>query len=742
MSNERIDFVLNSDGPEIGYCLDSGPWIIKRDGLCFKKHTIQPGLLPYEDWRLPAEDRAGDLAARMDIKEIAGLMLYSNHQMVPALPGDFIESTYKGKTFKESGCAMGDLTDQQKEFLENDNIRHVLAMRLHDPVSAAEWNNNMQAFAEKLGWGIPVNISSDPRHGAANSDKEYKGGGGSVSKWPEGIAMAATFSPEICREFAGIASIEYRALGITTALSPQVDLATEPRWMRFCDTFGEHPGLSADMGRAYCDGMQTSENINTGWGNRSVAVMAKHWPGGGSGEGGRDAHYAYGKYNVYPGKNFEGHLYPFINGVLRLNGPTCQCASIMPYYSVSWGYGGNNGNVGNSYNGFLIKDLLRDMHGYKGVICTDWDITRDHSPKISDFGSRCWGVEELSQAERILVLLENGVDQLGGNNEAGPLLDAYELGCEKYGEQIMRKRMEESAVRLLTNMFRCGLFENPYLRPELSGEIVGSRKFVEAGYQAQLKSVVMLKNHDSVLPLDKKLKVYIPMRHIKAHRGFFGPMVPPADIIPVPDEILKEYFIAVDRPEEADAGIVFISSPLTDGYSDDDLEKGGNGYLPISLQYRPYTAAGAREQSIAGGDPSEDFTNRSYKGKTSYAANESDLDNVIETSKRLSGKPLIVVARLSNPTVMEEVEPYADAIIAEFGIQVKAALDILTGVSQPSGLLPFQMPRDMQEVECQCEDTPFDMQPYTDGDGNTYDFGFGLNWEGRINDWRNEIYKK
>ena len=100
----------------------------------------------------------------------------------------------------------------------------------------------------------------------------------------------------------------------------------------------------------------------------------------------------------------------------------------------------------------------------EGVVCTDWAITADQGEDIhSALGGKCWGVENLTVAERHLKALEAGVDQFGGNNDAGPVLEAYKMACEKYGEDQARKRFERSAVRLLTNIFQVGLFENPYL---------------------------------------------------------------------------------------------------------------------------------------------------------------------------------------------------------------------------------------------------------------------------------------
>jgi beta-glucosidase len=152
------------------------------------------------------------------------------------------------------------------------------------PVVAAEWNNNVQALVEGIGVGIPSNNSSDPRNGA-NKDSEYNAGsGGSISQWPEELGLAATFDPAITEKFGAIAAKEYRALGITTALSPQIDLATEPRWNRFVGTFGEDPKLATDLARAYVDGFQTSPKAIASydnWGNQSVNAMIKHWPSGG-----------------------------------------------------------------------------------------------------------------------------------------------------------------------------------------------------------------------------------------------------------------------------------------------------------------------------------------------------------------------------------------------------------------------------------------------------------------------------
>lgn len=742
----NINIVTNSGGQTLGYSSTSGVKLLTVDGFAFKDLNKNGRLDKYEDWRLPFDVRAKDLASKMTVEQIAGLMLYSRHQAIPTGSRGFFAGTYNGKKFEESGARASDISDQQKDFLKKDNLRHVLITSVQSAEVTAEWNNNVQSFVEGIDWGIPANNSSDPRHGTVANAEFNAGAGGSISMWPGSLGMAATFDPTIVRRFGEIASKEYRALGITTALSPQVDIATDPRWNRTNGTFGENPYLSADMALAYIDGFQTSvgeKEIAGGWGYNSVNAMVKHWPGGGSGEGGRDAHYGFGKFAVYPGNNFNQHMIPFTEGAFKLKGKTQMASAVMPYYTISYNQDvKNHENVANNYNSYIITDLLRKKYKYDGVVCTDWLVTGDETAVDVFITGKPWGVDSLTISQRHYKVLMAGVDQFGGNNEMGPVIEAYNIGMKEKGEKFIRARFEESAVRLLKNIFRTGLFENPYLDPQESKKIVGNSDYMKAGYEAQLKSMVLLKNTNMTLPLKKNKTVYVPKKYTAAGRNFLGVETPEKLDYPVNMNILKKYFNVTDNPDEADYALVFISSPNTGlGYSSDD-KKGGNGYLPISLQYNEYTATDARDPSIAGGDKFEKFTNRTYKGKTVKAINITDLGMVTETYSKMKGKPVVVSVNMSNPMVFSEFENMADAILVNFGVQDQAILDILTGAAEPSGLLPMQMPADMKTVETQMEDVPHDMRPYKDSQGNVYDFGFGLNWKGVIKDARVTKYKR
>lgn len=734
--------VTQEGGAILGYAPSSGVKLIAEDGYAFKDLNRNGKLDKYEDWRLGFEERAIDLASQLSDEEIAGLMLYSAHQQIPAQSKGYGASTYDGKPLEESGAKPSDLSDEQKAFLKDDNLRAVLITKVQSPEIAAQWNNNVQAYVEGLGHGIPANNSSDPRHETtANAEYNY-GAGGNISQWPTSLGLAATFSPELVKQFGQIAAKEYRALGITTALSPQVDLASEPRWTRFTGTFGGDPDLTTDLGRAYIDGFQTSEGeaeIADGWGYESVVAMTKHWPSGGPEEGGRDAHYNYGKYAVYPGNNLADHLQPFVEGAFKLDGPTRTTGAIMPYYTISYGIDPSGKNVGNNFSKYILTDLLREKYHFDGIICTDWMVTADNKA-IDSFDGKCWGVEELSVVQRHYEALKAGVDQFGGNNAMKPVLEAFAMGVKEFGQEAWNQRIRESARRLLLPMFRTGLFENPYLDPAETKKIVGNQDFMKKGYEAQVKSLVMLKNKNNVLPLkNQKLKVYVPKRYFPPVADFFGNKTKDYWDYPVSLELVGRYYQVVDNPSEADFALVFIQGPMSGtGFDAADVKRGGNGYVPISLQYSDYVASTARAESVAGGDVKENFVNRSYRGKSIKTANKGDLILVEATKRQMKDKPVIVVLAATRPVIVE-FEKAADAILVSFGTSNQPLLDIISGKAEPSGLLPCQFPKDMKTVEEQKEDVPRDMIPYVDSEGHAYDFAFGMNWKGVIQDER--VYK-
>lgn len=263
--------------------------------LAFKDMNANGRLDAWEDWRRPVNARAKALAQELTIRQIAGLMLFSAHE----------------RAFDKG------LTDAQRTYLGSDHLRNVLNAGANDVTANVTWTNQAQAYAEsRASTGepyVPVNISSDPRS-TAGRDVAYNAEGDDISRWPSNLGLAATFSRATMLDFASTSSAEYRAMGITTALGPQIDLATEPRWLRVDGTFGENVRLASTMAKAYVEGSQTTYDArgrSLGWGPDSISTMIKHWPGDGPGEAGRESHLNAGKYAVYPGGNAAEHLIPF-----------------------------------------------------------------------------------------------------------------------------------------------------------------------------------------------------------------------------------------------------------------------------------------------------------------------------------------------------------------------------------------------------------------------------------------------
>lgn len=755
-----------NNGPDISFSLSSEINILTEeiDGedYYFKDLNDNNNLDEFEDWRLDAETRAEALAKELSTDQIAGLMLFSSH---------------------ESNQADG-LTDDQKNYLENDNLRNVLHAGPSDVEDTVTWTNQMQAFVENLGSEeepmIPVNFSSDPRSTAGETAYDAEG---EISRWPSNLGMAATFNPDIMRDFSKMSSEEYRALGITMALGPQIDLATEPRWTRVDGTFGEDSKLAVNMAEAYTNESQSTfdeDGNDLGWGENSIAIMNKHFPGDGPGEGGREAHTFEGKFGIYPGDNFEEHLSIFTEGGMNLSGETEKTASIMTSYSIQVDSEGDvllgDSPVASAYNPEVLN-VLREDNNYEGIVVTDWGVTGENNNEYGEMGAS-FGYEGTSNEERHFAVIKAGVDMFGGNNDKLPVLAAYNMWEEAYEngelEQSANERFQESAQRIITPLFNVGIFEDPYLDLEESEEIVASNDKVEAGYQAQLDSVVMLKNkNETIKPSEDVTEyedqtVYIPSTmHTGFEEGAMGPTEPShgpgMDI-----EVAEQYFGEVitdteiinedgeltgfEQPnnlDNVDLVIIGMESPDNGGNFDHaGLDNDGETYYPISLQYRPYTADGdnVRRESI-GGDILEDGTkeNRSYYGNTSQIANEYDLDsvlNAVELAEQSEDDiPLVVAMKAKNPVIMSEFENEVDAIVTGFGVSDNALFDIILGKQEPQGLLPVQFPEDMDTVEAQLEDVGRDMNPYIDSEGNSYDFGYGLNYNGIIDDARTEKYK-
>ncbi|WP_027819778.1 glycoside hydrolase family 3 protein [Paraburkholderia bannensis] len=622
--------------------------LITVNGLQFKDMNRNGQLDPYEDWRLSPQERARDLTSRLTLAEKAGLMLHGTAPVLNDTTGAGTGSAYDLAALQTQ---IGDLA-----------ISTFITRMSTDAHTMALQYNEIQALGEQSRLGIPISISSDPR-----SHFQYvlgaSAGGGGFSQWPETLGFAAVGDATLTRTFGDIVRQEYRAVGITEALSPQADLATEPRWARINGTFGEDADLAKAQVQAYIEGFQGG---TTGINSQSVIAVVKHWAGYGAQKDGYDSHNYYGRYATYPGNNFAYHLKPF-EGAFAAN-----VGSVMPTYSEPDAAVTVDGitleQVGGAFDKPLLTDLLRGKYGFQGVIVSDWGIASDcdanclngvssGAPSFVGFGTP-WGMETATRLARFVRATNAGIDQFGGESDPSFLVQAVQQGL------LSDARLSESAYRILLQKFQQGLFDHPYVDADAASSIVGNASFQAQALDAQRRALVLLQNTGNYLPMTgngKKVWLY---------------GIDPA--------VAQQYgYTVVSTPQAADVAIVRASTP----------------YQTLHPNYI--------------------FGSMQHEGSLAFTDGNADYEAIKQAA--LAPKSVVTVY-MDRPAILTNVQGKATAILANFGVSDAALFDVLTGKAKPEGHLPFELPSSMDEVVAQREDVPHDTAHplYTFGYGLSY----------------------
>ena len=598
--------------------------ILKIDGEIFRDLNKNNSLDIYEDHRLDSKLRSDDLLNKMTIEEKVGQMFHPPFTLKPDIWMLIYEIAIRGNKSTEAQILF-------------DNISHFNLYGNPSPAELANKINHFQEIASRSRLGVPITISSDPIH------EVPKGGGvasfsvDGFSKWPSQLGFAATNDSLIIEKFAHIVKEEYLAVGIRTALHPMSDLATDPRWARNFGTFGSNALLSSDMTIAYMNGFQ-GNTISS----ESVLTMVKHFPGGGPQQKGLDPHLYSGRNQTYPGNNFDYHLIPFkdaINNNLKV---------IMPYYGIPIGQ--TNEDVAMAYNEYILTDLLREELGFSGVICSDWGIIT----------GRHWGVDELSIADRYEKSINAGIDQYGGETETSYLIKLIKENI------ISEGRINESVKRILVNKFELGLFDEPYVDENKINDRVNTKKNIEAGLEAQRKSIVLLENNGA-LPLKKGMKIFVDG---------------------LDNNIAKDFGVLVKDPSDADVIIMYIHT-VFNGNQESGLNRVFDNFLSTLF-------------------PNGDLNFN------------SEIHTRVENYSK--DKELIVVVDLNRPAILEDIKKLSSSLIGTFGVSDRIMFEGIFGEFSPTGKLPFEIPSSMESVLNQKEDVPDDsLNP-------TYEMGYGISY--------------
>ena len=751
--------VTNEGGKTLGYSKDSGVKLLEVDGFAFKDLDKDGELDVYEDWRESYETRARDLVNQMSGEEIAPYLTHGGL-------GTFTTNRETLRSDKNTGYAyiLGG---------GRGGVTRNTGTTTEDAVNHAKWVNLVQELCEELDYGIPALVSIDPNNQA-----------GLV----QSLSLASTMDPEVAMNVGKAYSTQYRAMGVNALLGPQIDLMTTPVMERGFETYGEDPALSRDITEGFVSGMQSTWDGDTdlGWGGDSVMTIMKHYSGAGASEGGRDDHTAFGKYSVFPNDNYEAHLIAFHDGAFNLtHSSTKSAGGVMMNYSANYSEDGSLGDmVGGAFCQWKYDTLFNS--GWTGFIISDW------GPISGGGGS--WGMQDYTDAERIMIAIELGMTQMGGYSNLENMQEAYELLVEDLGEDDALAMMRDRAYENILVSMRLGQFDNPYCSTEHTREVCGTEEAYAYGLETEANSIVMLKNNNVIQAAGEKKTVYIPYTYTPAYSMRVGPAMQDyeASCEPCVDlELASKYFNVVTdtlgEPTGEDGGYVegdiirassediaacdmillYMIAPQVDSvgvYADEEKTE-LLYYTAPSIQYEPYTATTAREVSLTGDTIIETFSdgytmqtkevkeNRSYRNQKSNAllpSAQATYDTFKYVSALTVDTPLVILMQQgierqcggSGSMVWSEVEPSADAILNGYVyVGAEAFLMVASGQVEPNGLLPVQQPASMEAVEAQGgEDLPRDLECYVDANGNTYDFAFGMNWNGVINDERVATY--
>lgn len=613
--------------------------VIEVDGYQFIDLNSNGTLDVYEDWREDAETRAADLVGQMTTREKIAQMQHPT--FLPRADG-------KIPSYLEKWC-------------NQEGIGMLLIRELNSVEAAANSMNIIQEYAEGSRLGVPVLVSMDSVHGLS-----YVSG---ATVTPHNLALAATRDEDLVTRLAEIAREEHLAIGVRMTLSPESDIASEPRWGRVMETFGEDPDLVTRMVRAQIVAFQ---NGTEGADENGIIACIKHFPGAGPQMDGKDTSPI-----VSDEETLQVHLKPYY-AALEVN-----VGSVMPYYSVPLTLDMENSAIGSKAT---LQDLLREQMGFEGIIQTDWGMIWAIQEGLGTMTG-----EEVSEEEAILIgVTESRVDGIGG--ESIRLIDQMEeLTAEgKIDEAIL----DAAATRIVKAKFELGVFENPYCDVEHAVAFVGNEEHTAVNLEAARKAMTLLKN-DGILPLKQNEK-----RNILVCGPRAGDMMS-----------------LVGGWSSEQEGLTIAAA--IEAYAGEDATV---NYIADDVTAIVEAAKSADVVIVSVGEPSYQHDPPWSYDTLEITASQQE---ILEGVRGATEAPIITVVTGGRPYILSWCDENTNAILAAYypGQQGGIAIaETLFGLNNPTGKTPIQFPRDMESVNDQSGDVSFDLE------NPLYDYGWGLSY--------------
>ena len=614
--------------------------IIEADGYQFIDLNGNGSLDVYEDWRLDADTRAADLVGQMTVREKIAQMQHPTY--LPRSDGKI--APYLEKYCSDYGIGM------------------LLIRELNSVQTAAETMNAVQEYAEASRLGVPVLLSMDSVHGLS-----YVSG---ATVTGHNLALAATRDEDLVTRLAEIARDEHIAIGVRMTLSPESDIASEPRWGRVMETFGEDPDLVTQMVRAQIVAFQNGED---GLNPDGIVACIKHFPGAGPQMDGKDTSPI-----VSDEETLQIHLQPYYAAI------EVNVGSVMPYYSVPLALDMENSAIGSKA---ALQDLLREQMGFEGIIQTDWGMIWAIQEGLGTMTG-----EEVSDEEAIIIgVTQSRVDGIGG--ESIRLIDQMEeLTAEgKIDEDILTA----AATRIVKAKFELGVFENPYCDVDYAVSFVGNEEHTAVNLEAAEKAMTLLKN-DGALPLTQDAGQNILVCGPRA-----GDMA----------SLVGGWSSEQEGLTIAAAIAAYAGDSDTVTYIADDV---------VAIAE---AAKDADVVIVSIGEPS--YQHDPPWGYDTLEITSSQQE-ILETVKANTKGEIITVVTGGRPYILTWCDENTNAILEAYypGQQGGIAIaETLFGLNNPTGKTPMQFPRDMDSVNEQASDVSFDLE------NPLYDYGWGLSYD-------------
>lgn len=614
--------------------------IIEADGYQFIDLNGNGSLDVYEDWRLDADTRAADLVSQMTVREKIAQMQHPTY--LPRSDGKI--APYLEKYCSDYGIGM------------------LLIRELNSVQTAAETMNAVQEYAEASRLGVPVLVSMDSVHGLS-----YVSG---ATVTGHNLALAATRDEELVTRLAEISRDEHIAIGVRMTLSPESDIASEPRWGRVMETFGEDPDLVTQMVRTQIVAFQNGED---GLNPDGIVACIKHFPGAGPQMDGKDTSPI-----VSDEETLQIHLQPYYAAI------EVNVGSVMPYYSVPLALDMENSAIGSKA---ALQDLLREQMGFEGIIQTDWGMIWAIQEGLGTMTG-----EEVSDEEAIIIgVTQSRVDGIGG--ESIRLIDQMEeLTAEgKIDEDILTA----AATRIVKAKFELGVFENPYCDVDYAVSFVGNEEHTAVNLEAAEKAMTLLKN-DGVLPLTQDAGQNILV---------CGPRA---------DDMAS----LVGGWSSEQEGLT-IAAAIAAYAGDSDTVT----YIADDVVAIAEAAKDADVVIVSVGEPS--YQHDPPWGYDTLEITSSQQE-ILETVKANTNGQIITVVTGGRPYILTWCDENTNAILEAYypGQQGGIAIaETIFGLNNPTGKTPMQFPRDMDSVNEQASDVSFDLE------NPLYDYGWGLSYD-------------